>query len=748
MPARIYCPGKGEGLARGKFALMHAIRAFLLTTCLVGLAGAGYAQGKKFTMVEATSGLATTLAPSSIRSPSWQPGTHRLWQVVKSGGADAWVGTEFPGGATDTVTLARLNQDFFSGDTLKNLPALNWLADGRFYFTLGQKVYIHNELRAPDATPVMRTLTEGAENTTVEPTRAYIAYTVANNLWLNREGTNIQVTADRDPNIVNGQAVHRNEFGIDGGIFFSPKGSLLAYYRMDQSDMADYPVVRWTEVPAKADLIKYPMAGDTSHYVTVRVFDPASQKTVELQTCLPRDQYLTAVTWSPDELYLYVGVLNREQNHLRVNQYDARSGALVKTLFEERSEQYVEPQHPFYAIPGRPDEMIWWSTRSGYTSLYHYRMTDGKMLRWLVPEAYEVNEILAFNAGRNELIFSAAGQSPLGKNLYAVNLKNGKRRRLDAEDGVHTAQPSSDGAYLYDVLTSATVPRRSAVRSVDGKFSKTLLDAPDPLAGYDRAAVRAQILPAADGTPLYGRLILPKDFDSTRRYPVVVYLYNGPHVQLVRNTYPQSGNLWYEYLAQRGYIVWTMDGRGSANRGDAFERATFRQLGTVEMEDQMQGVAFLKSLPYVDTARLGVHGWSFGGFMTTSLMTRYPGTFACAVAGGPVMDWRMYEVMYTERYMDTPEENPEGYANSNLLTKAANLQDPLLIIHGTDDDVVVWQHSILFLKAAVSAGKQGDYFVYPGHLHNVRGKDRVHLMQKITDYFDLHLKPEGAGTAR
>lgn len=193
-------------------------------------------------------------------------------------------------------------------------------------------------------------------------------------------------------------------------------------------------------------------------------------------------------------------------------------------------------------------------------------------------------------------------------------------------------------------------------------------------------------------------------------------------------------------MAQKGYIVFTMDGRGSWNRGRDFEQATFRHLGDAECADQLKGVDYLKSLRYVDANRLGVHGWSYGGFMTTSLMLKYPNVFKCAVAGGPVMDWKMYEVMYTERYMDTPHDNPEGYENANLLSKVKNLKGKLMLIHGTSDDVVVWQHSIDFLKKAVDEGVQVDYFVYPGHEHNVRGKDRVHLMTKVTDYFDQNLK--------
>lgn len=720
------------------------LNRFILLAATLAVAAPAFSQKKKFSIAEATNGLATTLAPKSVKQASWQPGTHRFWQVVKMGEKDTWIGTDFPDGRTDTIALAQLSRDFFgSPDSLKTMPALSWLPDGRFHFALGNRVFFSNKLRAPDATPVIRTLGEGANNTVVEGQRGGIAYTVGNNLWLNVDGQNVAVTSDADPHIVNGQSVHRNEFGINGGIFFSPKGSLLAYYRMDERPVKDYPVVRWNNLPATVDMIKYPMAGDSSHYVTVEVFDPATRKTVTLQTGTPRDQYLTAVTWSPDEKYVFIGLLNRGQDHLRLNQYDARTGALVRTLFEERDEQYVEPQHPLWFVPGKADEFLWWSQRDGFMHLYHYN-TSGKLLRQLTKGEWLVNEIVGYNAKSGEVIITASKESPLEKNSYAVALKTGKMRRLDSEPGTHSPTATTDGAWLYDVWTSGTMQRQSVVRSTDGKQSRVLAETKSMLDAYDRPQVRSVMLKADDGTRLYGKLILPTDFDSTRKYPVIQYLYNGPHVQLVKNAFPESGNLWYEYLAQRGYVVFTMDGRGSSNRGEKFEQAVFRQLGEVEMRDQLVGFGFLRSLPFVDGKRIGVHGWSFGGYMTTSLLTHHY-DYACGVAGGPVMDWRMYEVMYTERYMDDPTTNAKGFEASNLLKKVKNLKKPLLLIHGTDDDVVVWQHSINFLKEAVSNGVQVDYFVYPGHMHNVRGKDRVHLMQKITDYFDLHLKPESAG---
>lgn len=699
-----------------------------------------FAQKKQFTMAEATNGMNTTLALKSIKQPTWEPGTNKLYQVVKTGYGSAWISTLFPEDRTDTVVrLNELNTALYHTDKLKAMPEIKWLDNASPYFINEGEMYIG--IRTVDGFTWQHwiTLPKEAEHVTVDKTRA-IAYAIDNNLYMiTSDKKTLQVTHDEDKNIVNGHSVHREEFNIDKGIFFSPDGTYLAYYRMDQRLVRDYPVINWGDMPAASKNIKYPMAGGTSHNVTVCVFNPVTGKSTTMLTEGPSDQYLTDVTWSPDEHSIFIAVLNRDQNHLWLNQYKTDNGVKVKTLFEETDPKYVEPLNELFFIPGQNDKFIWWSQRSGYMHLYLYN-TKGKLQRQLTKGDWLVNDIVGTINDKHELIIMASKESPLEKHAYAVNWDKGKMRRLDKEPGTHTATPNESGSYILDVFTSYSVPKRSQVLATEGKYKNVILEAPNTIADYDRAIIKDVTLKAADGTPLYGRIILPPNFDSNKKYPVVVYLYNGPHVQLIKNGFPESGNLWYEYMAQRGYIMFTMDGRGSSNRGMKFEQATFRQLGTVEMEDQLKGVEYLKSLKYVDANRLGIHGWSFGGFMTTSMMLRHPGVFKVAVAGGPVMDWKMYEVMYTERYMDTPKDNPEGYENANLLSKVKNLQGKLLLIHGTDDITVVWQHSINFLKKAVDEGVQVDYFVYPGYEHNVRGKDRVHLMQKITDYFDQNLK--------
>lgn len=715
----------------------------LLTGWITGGLQYTYGQQRQYTMAEATNGLRQQLVPERLKQFEWIPGENAYTRVLSEKDNYAWIKVTPPTGKTDTLlTLSRLNEQLFSSRPLRGVPPFHWISATNAWFAIGNTLYKGQLQNGGMQFSQWCELPEEAENVTVNAQSGQIAWTEKNNLFIRTAEGNVQaVTKDADINIVNGKSVHREEFGIDKGIFFSPKGDQLAFYRMDQRMVNDYPVIDWSVTPAHNTNIKYPMAGGTSHEVTLGIYQPSTQKTIFLKTGGPADHYLTCVTWAPDQQSVYIALLNREQNHLWLNQYSAVTGELIKTLFEETDPKYVHPTHPLTFVPGTTNQFIWWSEKSGYNHLYLYN-TKGEQLRQITSGNWVVNEITGFNTKKNEIIFTASKESPMEKHLYKTSYKQkaGEPSRLDKAAGWHDAQASEDGSYVLDAYSSGTTPYVAGIIATNGKSEQNIITAADPLKDFQRPQIRQVTLKADDGTPLYGKLILPVHFDSTKTYPVIVYLYNGPNVQLIRNTYPYSGNLWYEYMAQHGYVIFTMDGRGSDNRGKAFEQATFRQLGTVEMNDQLQGVAYLKSLPYINQQKMGVHGWSFGGFMTTSLMLRHPGVFQAAVAGGPVIDWSMYEVMYTERYMDTPQENPEGYANSNLLTQTKHLQGKLMLIHGTNDDVVVWQHSLKFLKACVDNEVQVDYFVYPGHLHNVLGKDRVHLMQKITDYFDANLK--------
>ena len=696
----------------------------------------GLSQTQQFTMNDAVLGLRTNLAVKNIRDFSFSNDGKSYLQMVKN----AYLITDIATNKTDTlVSLYQVNQNLNADQKLKALSPLKFLNNSKAYFSQKGKYFWLQKTGNSWQKTEFASIPEEAENAQLLPDNQTIIYTIKNNLFVNINGKTLKITDDQNENIINGQSVHRNEFGIDGGIFAAPNFQKIAFYRMDQSMVTDYPIIDWSVTPAENHNIKYPMAGNKSHEVSIGIFDVKTQTKKFLNIEGDKEQYLTSVTWSPDSKSIFVAVLNRAQNHMKLNQYDAETGNFVKTLFEEKDEKYVEPQHPLTFLPGSNKDFIWQSQSTGYNHLFWYN-TDKGLVKQITKGDWLVNEILGFNEKKKEIYFSSTKETPLEKHLYKVNWQTTKITRLDKDAGIHSGILSKDGTHLYDVFANASTPRIANIINTQSLQTKNIITAENPLKNFQRPEIQNITLKADDETPLYGKLILPTDFDKTKKYPVIVYLYNGPHLQLVTNNFPASGNLWYEYMAQRGYIVFTMDGRGSSNRGTQFEQAVFRNLGETELKDQLKGVEYLKSLPFVNAEKMGIHGWSFGGFMTISFMLKYPEVFKAGVAGGPVIDWNMYEIMYTERYMDTPKENPEGYAKANLLDKVQNLKGKLLMIHGAQDDVVVWQHSVKFLKSAVDKGVQLDYFVYPGHPHNVSGKDRVHLMQKVTDYFDLYLK--------
>lgn len=703
---------------------------------MVVMGGSLCAQTQKFTMAEAVNGMRSNLAVKNISQFSWADNGKSYIQAVKGG----YLATDLKTGKQDTlVSLTQLNKNF-ADKKLKGIPPVKFTNSSSGYFSTDNHMYWIEKSGNDWKVKRSSAMNENAENVKTLPDNQTLVYTVKNNLYINKNGKVTAITNDSNENILNGASnVHRNEFGIDTGIFPSPNSENIAFYRMDQTMVADYPIIDWSVTPAVNSNIKYPMAGKTSHEVTLGIYNIKNESTTFLKIEGEKDQYLTAVTWSPDSKYIFVGVLNRGQNHLKMNQYDAVTGNLVKTLFEEKDSKYVEPQHPLLFFPNSNTDFIWQSQRSGYNHLFHYSLEKG-LVAQITKGDWLVTDILGFNEKKKEIYYVSTQESPLERHLYRINWTNFKTQKLDNAEGMHIGILSKDGNYLYESYSNTDTPRIANIINTNSLKTTNLLTSENPLKNYQRPEIKNVTLKADDGTLLYGKIILPTNFDSTKKYPAIVYLYNGPHLQLVTNTFPASGNLWYEYMAQNGYIIFTMDGRGSSNRGMKFEQAVFRNLGTTEMNDQMQGVKYLQSLPYVDSEKMGIHGWSFGGFMTTSFMLRHPEVFKVGVAGGPVIDWSMYEIMYGERYMDSPQENPQGYATANLLDKVQNLKGKLLMIHGAQDDVVVWQHSMKFIKSAVDNGVQLDYFVYPGHPHNVIGKDRVHLMQKVTDYFDLYLK--------
>lgn len=689
------------------------------------------AQDKLLSIQDAVLKGRTSLAPKRLQNLSFIPGSNKFAYVE---GSTVKVGDNASGKVTDFVTMNDINKLLKAEkrDSLKQIIILEWKNEKQFYFLSGILELIYDasgkKVMNDDRHQNDKTL-ESYD----ELNNSTYAYTENDNLYIHKKDSNYQITKDGSYTLVYGKSVHRDEFGIHKGTFWSPGGNFLAFYRMDQTDVTDYPIIDWTKYPAENKNIKYPMAGNKSHYVTLGIYDMFSGKTWYIKTEGDKEQYLTNIQWSPTEKFIYIAVLNRAQNHMKLNEYEVATGNFVRTVFEEKDEKYVEPLQPVLFVKNEK-QFIWISRRDGYRHAYIYNI-DGTLVKQLTKGKWEIKTVDGFDESYSRFFFHGNDQGPVNQDFYSVNIKSGEMTRLTSGAGFHMAMKDKKGNYIIDNFSSCYVPREYSVINTKNKKSVSIFKADNPIKDYKTGKWSLFTIKNSEGTDLNCRIFKPVDFDSTKKYPVIVYLYNGPHSQYVINSWLAGGELWYQYMQQKGYIIYTVEGRGTSYRGKDFEQATFRQLGTKEMEDQLKGVEYLKSLPYVDANRIGIHGWSFGGFMTTSLMTRNPGVYKVGVAGGPVIDWSHYEIMYTERYMDTPQENKEGYEKNNLLNYVDKLKGKLLMIHGAQDNVVVWQHSIKYLKKATDKGVQLDYYVYPGHEHNVLGKDRAHLMDKICNYF-------------
>lgn len=710
------------------------ILCFLLTSVF-----ALTAQKAQFTIQHAVTGQIREFAPKKYYMPSWQPGTDTYVYfdytnfTFYSGSVASKSDTEFMNALKINGYLEKAGIE-----KVMRVPFFEWVDKDHILFN-ADTFYVTMNIKT-GAVVKKIPINGTGENQDYCVASNRLAYTIDNNLLVSDAKGISSVTKDDNKGIVNGKSVHRQEFGIEKGTFWSNSGNLLAFYRMDESMVTEYPIVDITQRIATTKNTRYPMAGMKSHEVTIGIYNCTSGKTIFLETGEPKEQYLTNIAWDPTDKFIYVAVLNREQNHMWFRQYDAATGKFVKTLFEEMHPKYVEPMHPGLFLNIGKDQFIWQSQRDGFNHLYLYN-TEGRMLKQLTKGEWVVTSVLGIDAKDEFIYFESTKESPVERHIYKVSLKTGDVTLLTSGKGVHSAAFNSTFTHFFDTYSSRTIPNINRIVNAAGKTVKTIVEAKYPFEGYEIPKTSLIELTAADGkTKLYGRYTEPIRKDSSQKCPAIIYVYGGPHAQMVTDSWLMGGSLWEYYMAQKGYAVICVDNRGSSDRGLEFENVIFRQCGVAEAEDQMNVVEFLKSKPYVDPTRIGVHGWSYGGFMTTTLMTRYADTFKAGVAGGPVIDWKFYEVMYGERYMDTPEENPEGYAKTSLIDKGKLLKGKLLVIHGYQDETVVPQHSLAFIENCIKSKVQVDCFFYPTHEHNVRGMDRVHLMQKVTDYFDTYLK--------
>ncbi len=689
---------------------------------------ASFGQSKKLTLEESVLQQHRNFRADQMLGFQWIPNTNNYVYFEESGRKLVRANAS-DSKASELLTLTDLNKAI--GGELRSFFGMQWKDTNTFIVSDGINFYSYN---IQDKTGNrIASLDDTAENATPDKSFSNVAYTEKNNLYfVNSAKEKIAVTSETNEGIVSGQTISRSEFGITGGIFWSPKSNFLAFYQKDESEVADYPLLDINVTPGKLESIKYPMIGQKSEKPKVGIYNIATKKTVFISPRGNADDYLTNLSWTPDEKFVLIAELNRGQNDMHLNVYDAQTGAFVRTILNEKTTTWVEPEHAAFFPSEKSNNFIWFSEKDGFNNLYYYSI-DGKLIKQLTQNKFVTKEIVGTNKTGTEIYFSATGENATNLLYYKVDLK-GKQTLLTKDAGVHQIAISTDGNWIFDQFSNHNTPSKSLLIDKSGK-AKTLLESKNKYDGYEMGTSEIKTIKAADGTTdLYTRLIKPSNFDPNKKYPVFVYVYGGPHAQLITNSYLDGANLWMYWMAEQGYLVFTVDNRGSDNRGFAFESVIHGKLGTHEIDDQIKGVEYLKSLPYVDANRLAVHGWSYGGFMTTSLMLRKPGVFKVGVAGGPVTDWKFYEVMYGERYMDTPAENQKGFDESSTLNYVKDLEGKLLLIHGTNDDVVVMQQNFALIKKFIENSKQVDFFPYPMHKHNVGGKDRVHLMKKVLDY--------------
>ena len=695
---------------------------------------------KNLTLDESVLGQFRQFYPEQLQL-EWIPGTDRYSQIKNDTlYSQAAMGKSNP---TVELTLAQVNKAFaeIGVEKATTMPRWEWISANELHTTAAaasvknKTVEVTFNLKNKIATPV-NAYDSNAENIDFHM-KGNVAFTRVNNLFVKSGADEKQVTFNAE-GIVSGQSISRNEYGIAKGTFWSKEGNRLAFYQKDESSVTEYPLINYNSTPASVNNIRYPMAGDSSERISVGVYDVKSGKTIFLQLnngILNDTYYATNLSWSPDENFILIAEMNRGTTTCNLNVYSATNGEFIRTVFTETDARWVEPDQAPYFLSSTT--FLWYTWKNGFHNYYLYDLAGN--LTAQTNANFELMSILGLSDDKKTIFFEGTGTNATERHLYSAPTSTLKLTALTNEGGTHACKVSSTGKFFIDQFSSLAVPNRVSISPCGKGMPNVLLKSEDRLKNYNVGTTEIFNINANNGTSLYCRLIKPSNFDPEKKYPVVVYVYNGPHVQLVTNSYLGGSSLWMNYLAEQGYLVFTVDGQGSAHRGKEFEQIIHRQLGTQEMADQLAGVEWLKKQSYVNPARMAVHGWSFGGFMTTSLMLRAPGTFKVGVAGGPVIDWRLYEIMYTERYMDTPQENTEGYDLSNCTNHADKLQGKLLMIHGADDNVVVLQHNMRFLKACVDKKIPVDFFVYPGHEHNVRGKDRVHLMNKIITYITDNL---------
>lgn len=581
---------------------------------------------------------------------------------------------------------------------------------------------------------------------TFSPDGSMIAFVRENNIFIVflETGEEKQITFDGKINeIINGTTdwVYEEEFSFTQAFFWSGDSKKIAYYRFDESKVKEFQMTYYNDLYPEQYRFKYPKAGEDNSLLSIHVYNLSTDGTIKLDIGQETDIYIPRIGWTQDANLLSIQRLNRHQNHLQILLTNAETG-FSTLLYEEKNPYYIDITDNLSFLPDGKSFIIS-SEKDGYNHIYHYDLT-GKLIHQLTKGKWDVTDIYGYSSKFKKIYFQSAEVSPMDRNIYAVDLK-GKKEQLISLPGQNSASFSSDYSYFINSNSTLNQPYYITVNKNTGKEVRVLKDnkiLKETLSNYQWTnfsffTINDSSTKLPDGTQVHlnGWQLLPPDFDSTKQYPVLLYIYGGPGAQTVNNSWGGANSLWFQLLAQSGIIVISIDNRGTGARGELFKKMTYKELGKYETEDLITTARYLKNLNYVNADKIGVFGWSYGGYMSSLAITKGSDYFQYAIAVAPVTSWRYYDNIYTERYMRTPIENPDGYDQNSPINHVEKIKGDFLLIHGSGDDNVHYQNTMEMINALVNANKPFELMIYPNKNHGIYGGNtRLHLYEKMTNF--------------
>ena len=627
------------------------------------------------------------------------------------------------------------------GDSTKSAPALSlsryqWMPDKKHLLFIERSFFVlfNSQHKSIRIIPFKRP----ASNFRVSPDGSKIAFVRNYDLFVLdlSDGKETRLTFNGSEEVRNATLdwVYPEELDIYHGFWWAPDSRHIAYLQMDERPVKKFPIIDFIPLYEKITYERYPKAGEANPIVRVGVVTVKKPRTRWMNVGENTDVYIPRVKWLPDAKTLAIQRMSRSQKKLDVL-FTSISTGQSHVILHEEDPYWINIKNDWYFLK-RKSEFIWGSERDGFRHLYLYN-DSGRLIRQITKGEWEVESLVGVDEQHGKVFFMSTEKDVRERHFYSIKLNGRKMKRLTPFDGTHRVTVSPKFRYFLDTYSTSAFPAKTALFSTKGKILDWINKNNVPeLANYHLQPPKLVTIQADDGATLYGSLIRPPDFDPKQKYPVLIYVYGGPHAQVVRNAWGGTTYLWHQLMAQKGYLIFSLDNRGSWGRGHSWETAIYHHFGRKELADQLAGVAYLKSLPYVDSTRIGIWGWSYGGYMTLYSLLNAPKTFKAGFAVAPVTDWRFYDTIYTERYMGTPKENPDGYRESSPVNQAGNLESKLFIAHGTSDDNVHFQNTVHMIEKFIENNKQMNVFFYPRKTHGIGGRaDRIHLFTQITNFF-------------